>query len=164
MGLSSLPAPSEGMLCIILVNAALTLSIFKNFIRSIVYFFGFWFSAPSSRSPPPPPTTTTESAIIHPPDFSEFSSSSTATATYMEQFRGRTPTVRFDSVCSLDEREHECSVCLTEFKPHSGINRLSCGHIFHNVCLERWLDYCNISCPLCRKSLMPEEDGPSCIW
>ncbi|OWM81533.1 probable E3 ubiquitin-protein ligase XERICO [Punica granatum] len=158
MGLSSLPAPSEGMLCIILVNTALTFSIFKNFIRTILRIFGFRISASSSS---PPPSSTTDSIVTHQLDFSDFYTS--PTETYIEQFRSQTPTVHFESVCGLNKGEHDCSVCLTQFEPDSEVNHLSCGHIFHNVCLEQWLDYCNITCPLCRNLLMPEEDVP-CFW
>lgn len=157
MGLSSLPAPSEGMLCIILVNTALTVSIFKNFIRTVIHIFGFWLSPSSSSSSPPP--TTESIATHHPLDLSELFNSS-PTETYIEQFRSQTPTVHFETVCSPNKGDHDCSVCLTQFEPHSEINRLSCGHVFHNICLEQWLDYCNITCPLCRKPLMAEEDVP----
>ncbi|CAI0459442.1 unnamed protein product [Linum tenue] len=31
------------------------------------------------------------------------------------------------------------------------------------VCLEKWLDYWNITCPLCRTPLMPEKDVAPCF-
>jgi hypothetical protein len=29
--------------------------------------------------------------------------------------------------------------------------------------LEKWLDYWNITCPLCRTPLIPEDDA-TCLW
>ncbi|KAL1162774.1 hypothetical protein V6Z11_A07G225900 [Gossypium hirsutum] len=102
MGLSSLPSPSEGMLCIILFST------------------------------------------------SEF---------YIEEFRSRTPAIQFDTLCSCKRAENDCPVCLSEFEPKSEINRLSCGHLFHKVCLEKWLNYLKVTCPLCRTLLLPEEES-----
>ncbi|CAN7048792.1 unnamed protein product [Brassica rapa subsp. trilocularis] len=49
MGLSSLPGPSEGMLCVILVNTALSISIFKGILRSVLQLIGIRLS-PSSAA------------------------------------------------------------------------------------------------------------------
>nr|DAD23709.1 TPA_asm: hypothetical protein HUJ06_025172 [Nelumbo nucifera] len=50
MGLSSLPAPSEGVLCVLLVNTALSISIFKGILRSILHIVGIRLSLLSSPS------------------------------------------------------------------------------------------------------------------
>lgn len=150
MGLSSLPAPSEGVLCVLLVNTVLSISIFKGIVRTILHIVGIHLSS-SSTSPDPSQT---------PPESFEFHLS--PSESYIEEFRSRTPTLRFDSVCCCKHPEHDCSVCLTRFKPESEINRLSCGHLFHKVCLEQWLNYWNVTCPLCRTPLMPEDDA-SCF-
>ncbi|KAH1262904.1 putative E3 ubiquitin-protein ligase XERICO [Glycine max] len=152
MGLSSLPAPSEGVLCVLLVNTVLSISIFKGIVRTILHIVGIHLSSSSSTSPssPDPSLTAPESFEFH----------LSPSESYIEEFRSRTPTLRFDSVCCCKQPEHDCSVCLTQFEPESEINRLSCGHLFHKVCLEKWLDYWNITCPLCRTPLMPEDDTP----
>lgn len=161
MGLSSLPAPSEGVLCVLLVNTALSFSLFKGIVRTILHIVGIRLSSSSSASSSPssPPSSEdyTESnrslEFCHDPSY-----------TYIEEFRSRTPAMRFDAMCGCEEdREHECSVCLSQFKPESEINHLACGHLFHKVCLEKWLDYWNITCPLCRTPLLPEEEI-SCFW
>lgn len=140
MGLSSLPAPSEGVLCVILVNTALSISLVKGIIRSILHIVGIHLSSMPSDS------TGTPSEPVD---------------SYNEEFRSRTPTIRFDAICSF---EHDCPVCLTQFDPESEINCLSCGHLVHNVCLEKWLKFWNITCPLCRTSLLSEEETWSCVW
>ncbi|XVE78287.1 hypothetical protein DITRI_Ditri13aG0132600 [Diplodiscus trichospermus] len=150
MGLSSLPAPSEGVLCVLLVNTALSISMVKGLIRSILHIVGIHLPSPSSPSDSVEPTPESFDFRLNTSD------------SYIEEFRSRTPAIRFDAVYSCKRPEHECSVCLTQFEPESEINCLSCGHLFHKACLEKWLDYWNITCPLCRTPLLPEEEA-SCI-
>ncbi|KAL6330415.1 hypothetical protein AAG906_040345 [Vitis piasezkii] len=151
MGLSSLPAPSEGVLCVLLVNTALSISIFKGIVRAILHVIGIHLSATPSSSDSPEPTS------------EPFEFRRNPSETCMEEFRSRNPAIRFDTVCSCKRPEHDCAVCLTRFEPDSEINHLPCGHFFHKVCLEKWLDYWNITCPLCRTPLLPEEET-SCFW
>ncbi|KAJ7964668.1 E3 ubiquitin-protein ligase RHA1B [Quillaja saponaria] len=154
MGLSNLPAPSEGVLCVLLVNTALSIAIVKGIVRSILQIVGIRLSSSSTSSPSP--------------DISQNSPESfechlTPSETYIQELRSRMPAIRFETVCGCKQPEHDCSVCLNKFEPESVINRLSCGHLFHKVCLEKWLDYWNITCPNCRTPLMPEEET-SCFW
>ncbi|KAI4305590.1 hypothetical protein L6164_028948 [Bauhinia variegata] len=153
MGLSSLPSPSEGVLCVLLVNTASSISIVKGIVRTILHIVGIRLSSSSTSSALPDSQNPPEPFQFHLFPFEG----------YIEEFKSRTPTLRFDSVCRYKRSEHDCSVCLTQFEPESEINRLSCGHLFHKVCLEKWLEYWNITCPLCRAPLMPEED-PCCFW
>ncbi|KAJ4730259.1 RING-H2 finger protein [Melia azedarach] len=162
MGLASLPSASEGMLCLILMNTALSINLVKGIFRSILKVVGINLSEsqPASYSPPyphyiPPQVVSTESIDVHfsPP------------LSYVEEFRSQNPAIKFETLCHCKHAENDCSVCLTEFEPESEINNLSCGHLFHKVCLEKWLDYLNLTCPLCRTPLLPEfEDDPSCFW
>jgi hypothetical protein len=43
-----------------------------------------------------------------------------------------------------------CAVCRETL--HTGAKRLPCGHVFHGVCLRRWLEV-KTACPVCRCSL-----------
>lgn len=155
MGLSSLPASSEGVLCVILVNTALSISIVKGIIRSILHVVGIHLSSSPPESLPSDSAGTTSESL----EFRRSPSDS-----YIEEFRSRMPTIRIDANCSCKQAENDCSVCLTQFEPESEINCLSCGHVFHKVCLEKWLKYWNVTCPLCRTSLLPEEETSSCVW
>lgn len=150
MGLSSLPSPSEGVLCALLVNTVLSISLFKGFFRIILHIVGIHLSSSSPTSSPSPDISQ------NPPESFEFHLS--PSECYIEEFRSRTPALRYDSVCCSKHPEHGCTICLTQFEPESEINHLSCGHLFHKVCLEKWLDYWNITCPLCRAPLMPEDE------
>ncbi|KAK3405136.1 probable E3 ubiquitin-protein ligase XERICO [Eucalyptus grandis] len=157
MGLSSLPAPSEGMLCVLIVNTALSISIIKGLVRTILHLVGLRLSCLSPLLP----------ASIDARSSESFEYRISPSESYIEQFRNQAPSIRFDAVCRGGHKreDRDCSVCLSEFMPESEISKLSCGHIFHRLCLEKWLDYWKITCPLCRKPMMVEEEASSpCFW
>ncbi|CAA2977445.1 E3 ubiquitin- ligase RHA2B-like [Olea europaea subsp. europaea] len=37
------------------------------------------------------------------------------------------------------------------------IRELGCNHLFHRVCLDRWLGYGHMTCPLCRNNVKPPQ-------
>ncbi|CAI9779273.1 unnamed protein product [Fraxinus pennsylvanica] len=47
----------------------------------------------------------------------------------------------------------ECAVCLCKIQEEDEIRELRCHHLFHRVCLDRWLSYGHMTCPLCRNNL-----------
>ena len=49
-----------------------------------------------------------------------------------------------------EEGEEECVVCLCKIEEGEEIR---CDHLFHRICLDRWLQYKHTTCPLCRGSL-----------
>ncbi|CAM8876780.1 hypothetical protein QQ045_019228 [Rhodiola kirilowii] len=55
---------------------------------------------------------------------------------------------RFEDMCWIGH----CSVCLCGFECGEVVSELSCKHLFHRGCLEKW--FCNnggkATCPLCR--------------
>ncbi|GMI66297.1 hypothetical protein like AT2G04240 [Hibiscus trionum] len=150
MGLSSLPSPS-GVLCVLLVNTALSISTIVGRIRSILHIVGIHLasSSPSADS------------FENPSESFEFCP--ITSDIYIEEFRSRRPTIRFDAVCSCKRSDHKCPVYLTRFKPESKVNHLTCGNLFHKVCLEEWLNYQKVTCPSCRTPLLQEQEA-SCFW
>ena len=46
-----------------------------------------------------------------------------------------------------------CSICIDQFKSNQKICALSCDHIFHKKCVERWLTREEASCPVCKKNI-----------
>ncbi len=44
-----------------------------------------------------------------------------------------------------------CTICLEQIDKN--FLRLSCNHLFHKVCIDRWIETCNykFKCPICRK-------------
>ncbi|KAK1414404.1 hypothetical protein QVD17_30148 [Tagetes erecta] len=137
MGLSPYSNPADaGILCMILVQTAMSISFMKENLLSVMQVFRIrmasWEEYPDQPAAEPPERATSR--------------------IYMDEFRSMVPTLRYDSLsCNVKQ---ECSVCLIEFKPAAEINRLSCGHVFHKSCLERWLGYWNITCPLCRNRMI----------
>lgn len=43
-----------------------------------------------------------------------------------------------------------CSVCLSSYEEDEHLRRLCCGHAYHALCLDQWLQT-NATCPRCRK-------------
>ncbi|XP_078432172.1 putative E3 ubiquitin-protein ligase XERICO [Wolffia australiana] len=130
MGISSLPAPSEGILMILVVNTVLTISLFKEMARFLRDVAGLLRPSAEDNSEPD---------------------------SLGDRFRLRVRPIRFGS---RDPRSGpaDCRVCLGRFEVESLVNRLSCGHVFHNACLDRWFDYQRFTCPLCRTQLLPPQD------
>ena len=52
--------------------------------------------------------------------------------------------------------ENECPICNEQLI--EGVSVLSCGHRFHNECIEPWLTSHN-SCPLCRRPIVEPEEN-----
>ncbi|KAG5236996.1 E3 ubiquitin-protein ligase RHA2B [Salix suchowensis] len=48
-----------------------------------------------------------------------------------------------------------CAVCLCSIEEGEEITALRCDHLFHKVCLDRWLGFRRATCPLCRDFLGP---------
>ncbi|XP_070043191.1 RING-H2 finger protein ATL18-like [Nicotiana tomentosiformis] len=49
----------------------------------------------------------------------------------------------------------ECAVCLCKIEEGEEVRELRCDHLFHRVCLDRWLGTGHMTCPLCRNHLKP---------
>ncbi|KAL6009670.1 hypothetical protein ACLOJK_000099 [Asimina triloba] len=49
----------------------------------------------------------------------------------------------------------ECVVCMCKIEEGEEVREISCDHLFHRACLDKWLGYRNPTCPLCRMSLIP---------
>ncbi|KAJ8564434.1 hypothetical protein K7X08_000894 [Anisodus acutangulus] len=142
MGLSPYTTPADaGVFCVILVNTAISISIVKGMVRSILHVIGINFSSWEEYSVEGP--------------LDPFECRGTPSGSYMEEFRSKTPAIRYDSLCISNHPVQECPVCLADFNHDTEINRLSCGHVFHKLCLEKWLKNWNVTCPLCRDYIMP---------
>ncbi|KAL0903281.1 hypothetical protein M5K25_027650 [Dendrobium thyrsiflorum] len=50
-----------------------------------------------------------------------------------------------------------CSICQGEIQVEEEISTLRCSHIYHAGCIGQWLMIKN-KCPVCRASVIPEED------
>ncbi|KAI3839884.1 hypothetical protein MKX03_025149 [Papaver bracteatum] len=52
--------------------------------------------------------------------------------------------------------QDSCAICLCDYEGQDEIKPLiSCHHVFHGSCLDRWIVGDQTTCPLCRNSLVP---------
>lgn len=47
-----------------------------------------------------------------------------------------------------DLEDSVCVICIEEFENHTMAAKLSCGHVFHEMCIAKWLIK-NRKCPIC---------------
>lgn len=52
-----------------------------------------------------------------------------------------------------DDDDDQCSICLCKIEEGDIIRELRCEHLFHGVCLDSWIWYGRVTCPLCRNNL-----------
>ncbi|CAM8985328.1 unnamed protein product [Rhodiola kirilowii] len=159
MGLEALPSPSEGMFILLLVNTATSFAMVKELFRVILHAVGIDFPSEDCDL-----CSAAWSSPAVSPD--QCQTHKSYTQQLIEDFRCWSPPIFFKTVSSGDclEVQQECSVCLNHFEPESKINKLGCGHLFHNTCLEKWLNYWNTTCPLCRTPMMPQEEEADCFY
>uniref|UniRef100_A0A1Q3F6B0 RING-type E3 ubiquitin transferase n=1 Tax=Culex tarsalis TaxID=7177 RepID=A0A1Q3F6B0_CULTA len=50
----------------------------------------------------------------------------------------------------------QCSVCWEDFQQDEVVRKLTCAHVYHETCIIPWLEL-HGTCPICRKSLAPEQ-------
>jgi hypothetical protein len=46
--------------------------------------------------------------------------------------------------------EQTCSICIDQFKCGEFHRNLSCNHVFHKKCIDRWFRKGKTDCPMCR--------------
>ena len=54
------------------------------------------------------------------------------------------------------EKENLCCICLEkihDIDTNSVTLLLNCKHKFHNICIDKWLQYKKYTCPYCRNKI-----------
>ncbi|GER31911.1 RING/U-box superfamily protein, partial [Striga asiatica] len=60
---------------------------------------------------------------------------------------------RYKDVADGPTESAECAVCLCGIDKDDEVRELRCEHLFHWACLDRWLGYGHMTCPVCRNRL-----------
>ena len=76
----------------------------------------------------------------------------------MEDVRLTVPREELDKIplvdfSDLQTDEKACSICLDEFEQNSTIRKITCGHLFHVECIDKWLTENSYKCPVCRSEI-----------
>ncbi|KAL4368681.1 hypothetical protein GQ457_05G015040 [Hibiscus cannabinus] len=81
------------------------------------------------------------------------------TTQYIKFIEEKNPTIIYSTRSSsrMDQSSNECTVCLSELEEGEKVRKLKCKHTFHKDCLDRWLQQCWATCPLCRTKVLPDE-------
>eukprot|EP00520_Triparma_pacifica_P001785 CAMPEP_0118637762 /NCGR_PEP_ID=MMETSP0785-20121206/3323_1 /TAXON_ID=91992 /ORGANISM="Bolidomonas pacifica, Strain CCMP 1866" /LENGTH=294 /DNA_ID=CAMNT_0006528965 /DNA_START=135 /DNA_END=1016 /DNA_ORIENTATION=- len=58
---------------------------------------------------------------------------------------------------AISESADTCSICLCEYEGSCKVVRLPCGHMFHDACLDQWVQN-HFRCPLCNEDLRSEDE------
>ncbi|XP_022852023.1 RING-H2 finger protein ATL7-like [Olea europaea var. sylvestris] len=81
---------------------------------------------------------------------------SSPTSTRSQMTKGSMDEIVVDIYIEQEGRDHECSICLSEFKDQELFQCLPAfNHGFHFKCIKTWLDISQ-TCPLCRRSTVIE--------
>ena len=51
--------------------------------------------------------------------------------------------------------QETCIICLGEFNSEDKIKKFFCGHIFHENCLNAWINK-SVTCPMCKYNIKNE--------
>jgi hypothetical protein len=61
------------------------------------------------------------------------------------------------------EDDIKCSICLQYIEKNKICKKLSCGHLFHCECIDKWLSD-NITCPYCRYKFISNNNNISIYY
>jgi len=61
---------------------------------------------------------------------------------------------KVSAIHELIQNDHECSVCQSAYQVNQCYRTLSCNHVFHKSCIDRWLLSGKTTCPMCRTEVI----------
>jgi hypothetical protein len=66
--------------------------------------------------------------------------------------------LKIDKYYKCKSEKVDCSICCNSVKYNEYIRKLSCNHVYHKKCIDKWLISLlkkseKMNCPLCRKIL-----------
>lgn len=78
---------------------------------------------------------------------------------YLSRFISASQLVRVGPAQSAELEGVECLICLEGLKTNQVMRILKCDHLFHQSCVDRWLNdhRDTLPCPICRRSQYEEK-------
>ncbi|XP_010023460.2 probable E3 ubiquitin-protein ligase XERICO [Eucalyptus grandis] len=144
MGLSSFPVAAEGLLPLLVMNAALSVSHVKSTWRYLLDAIAGGVAASASAA--------AEAGTPRPLSRRRRRGGGGGGAARRRRRRRRVRVRRFETPAG-SECGGSCCVCLCRFEAEEEVSELDCKHFFHRECLARWFDNGHRTCPLCRSVL-----------
>ena len=68
-----------------------------------------------------------------------------------EETNNNLPIIKYSDLDTTKIDYNKCTICLANFDNEDLVKMLPCQHIFHNDCINVWLQNYNYKCPICRK-------------
>ena len=60
--------------------------------------------------------------------------------------------------------QDQCTICLSDYENDEDVSYLNtCNHLFHTICINKWLLEFNHKCPICRKSSDPVKNDNNIV-
>lgn len=72
---------------------------------------------------------------------------------------GRKQNTRRYRCSAAREQAAQCVICLCDVEDGDEIRELKCDHVFHRCCLDRWVAFGRVTCPLCREPLSSKAEA-----
>ncbi|NXU72902.1 DZIP3 ligase, partial [Oreotrochilus melanogaster] len=70
---------------------------------------------------------------------------------------GAVPKSKWKKMDSSDSSDETCAICCDD-ELNTDSCELECGHLFHRICIRKWITQQSSTCPVCRThALLPEE-------
>jgi cation transporter-like permease len=66
--------------------------------------------------------------------------------------RPKLPKRVYKSEEDVPDDTYHCTICFENYVPGTHLQYLPCGHHFHQVCIQEWLDVKD-TCPLCKRNI-----------
>lgn len=154
MGFPSFPGVSAWLLLII--STVLSVQCIKDIANSIFHIFHMIFSIRTSANNNDTQFMRDSARLPFEEETPVLGSGLAQLPPIAEEIRGSLPVTHYQS-SPTNAHVVECAVCLSSFEEGDDIRQLPCCHFFHRVCVDKWLDHQQTTCPLCRASLVPEE-------
>ncbi|MCO5606016.1 hypothetical protein L7F22_060203 [Adiantum nelumboides] len=147
MGFPVFPNICAGLLPMIIINIAVSLTSMKRILNSFLRALGL-----AGQSPP---THHDATRIVFPDEYDL--PSDLVFPGFSEEVVKALPLSVYEPN-SMNLVDMECPVCLCDFQRGQELRLLPvCKHVYHRHCLDKWLDHQRTTCPLCRASLVPED-------